>query len=65
MRVIDTFRTVLSLAYSPCGRFLYSAGWRHVSRWELSTGAEQPIRQKACAGQCQSLVVSHDGKQLA
>lgn len=65
MRVIDTFRTVLSLAYSPCGRFVYSAGWQHVSRWDVASGAEQSIRQKACAGYCRSVVVSPEGQQLA
>ena len=65
MRLIDTFRTVLSLAYSPCGRYLYSAGWQHVSRWDVTTGDERPFKQEGCAGYCQSLSVSADGKRLA
>jgi WD40 repeat protein len=65
VRVIDTFRTVLSLAYSPCGRFLYTAGWQHVSRWDVRTGDEEPIIQRGVEGYCQSLRVSPRGDQMA
>lgn len=64
MRVIDTFRTVLSLAYSPCGRFLYSAGWEHVSRWDVNTGEETPVFQARGSGYHSTLAVSPSGQQL-
>lgn len=63
MRVIDTFRTVMSLAYSPCCRFLYSAGWQHVSRWDVHSGAETFLYDAPGTGYHQSVAVSpHGGK---
>jgi hypothetical protein len=64
VRVIDTFRTVLSLAYSPCGRYVYSAGWEHVSRWNVNTGEETPVYHARGTGYHTSLAVSPSGKRL-
>lgn len=65
MRVIDTFRTIVSLAFSPDGRWLAAAGYGHVSRWELATGRERPVEQPAVAGYCQAVVFSPDSKWFA
>jgi WD40 repeat protein len=56
---------MLSLTYSPCGRFLYSAGWQHVSRWDVNSGEEARVDQDGCGGYCQCLTVSADGKRIA
>lgn len=64
MRVIDTFRTVLSLAYSPCGRFLFSAGWQHVSRWDVFTGEELLVHSDRAATYLRNLVISLDSETV-
>ncbi len=64
MRVIDTFRTVLSLAYSPCGRFLYSAGWEHVSRWDVFSGEEARLFHKKGSMYQQWVSVSPAGSRV-
>ncbi len=62
MRVIDTFRTVMSLAYSPCGRFLYSAGWQHVSRWDVFSGDELELYRDSSATYLLNVQVSPSGR---
>lgn len=64
MRVIDTFRTVQSLAYSPCGGYLYSAGWEHVSRWDVFSGEEVVVFASRGSGYHQSVVLSPAGGLL-
>jgi hypothetical protein len=64
VRVIDTFRTVLSLAYSPCGRFLYSAGWQHVTRWDVFTGDEADVYRDDTATYLMNVVVSPTGGRI-
>jgi WD40 repeat protein len=65
VRVIDTYRTVLSLAYSPCGRFLYSAGWQHVSRWNVHSGKEVSIHSDTTATYLRNIVLSPSGELIA
>ena len=62
VRVIDTFRTVMSLAYSPCGRFLYSAGWQHVSRWDVFSGQELELYRDSSATYLLNVQVSPSGR---
>jgi hypothetical protein len=62
VRVIDTFRTVLSLAYSPCGGYLYSAGWQHVSRWDVYSGDECEIHTDPAATYLRKVQLSPSGE---
>lgn len=62
MRVIDTFRTILSLVYSPCGRFLYSAGWQNVSRWDVFSGDELELYRDPSATYLLNVQVSPSGR---
>lgn len=65
VRVLDSLRTILSLAFSPDGRSLAAAGWEHVSIWNLRTGKEYIIQQMPNGGYCQSARFSTKGTYLA
>ena len=49
MKLLQTDRSVVTLAFSPDGSLLAAGGWQYLALWDVRTGRAIVVKQKPCA----------------